>query len=261
MWSLTRAMGFNGVRKHQKIEDPRYLYWADRIGLLVWVEMPSAYRFTRESIERVTTEWLEVLRRDHSHPCIVVWVPFNESWGVPNLPDNPAHRDYVRALYHLTRTIDPSRPVVGNDGWESVATDVIGIHDYDSQPHRLANRYGSDEVLPALFRHERPAGRLLVLDRQAQHTHTDQPIVLSEFGGIAYSTGEQWSWGYSRCQTPEQLQQHYSDLLRAVNGLPVFCGCCYIQFADTYQEANGLLYPDRTPKFPLSDMARATLGL
>lgn len=100
-----------------------------------------------------------------------------------------------------------------------------------------------------------------MLDRQAQHTHTDQPIVLSEFGGIAYSTGEQWSWGYSRCQTPEQLQQHYSDLLRAVNGLPVFCGFCYTQSADTYQEANGLLYPDRTPTFPLADMARATLGL
>ena len=100
-----------------------------------------------------------------------------------------------------------------------------------------------------------------MLDRQAQPTHTDQPIVLSEFGGIAFSSGDQWSWGYSRCETVEQLQQRYTELLGAVTRLTVFCGFCYTQFADTYQEANGLLYPDRTPKFPLAAMARATLGL
>jgi beta-galactosidase/beta-glucuronidase len=83
---LVKAMGFNGVRKHQKIEDPRYLYWADRLGLLVWAEMPSAYRFTRVAIERLTRQWIEAIERDYSHPCIAAWVPFNESWGVPNLP-------------------------------------------------------------------------------------------------------------------------------------------------------------------------------
>ena len=80
---LAKAMGFNGVRKHQKIEDPRYLYWADHLGLLVWEEMPSAYRFTIDSIQRTTREWMDVIRRDDSHPCIIAWVPFNESWGVP----------------------------------------------------------------------------------------------------------------------------------------------------------------------------------
>jgi len=116
---LARTMGFNGVRKHQKIEDPRYLYWADSIGLVVWEEMPSAYRFTRTAVTRLTREWLEVLARDLNHPCIIAWVPFNESWGVPNLPDVPAQRSFVQALYHLTRTVDPTRPVVGNDGWLS----------------------------------------------------------------------------------------------------------------------------------------------
>ena len=57
---LAKAMGFNGVRKHQKIEDPRYLYWADHLGLLVWEEMPSAYRFTIDSIQRTTREWMDV---------------------------------------------------------------------------------------------------------------------------------------------------------------------------------------------------------
>lgn len=73
-------MGFNGVRKHQKIEDPRYLYWADHLGLLVWTEMPSAYRFTDDSVRRTTREWMDVIERDYSHPCIAAWVPFNESW-------------------------------------------------------------------------------------------------------------------------------------------------------------------------------------
>jgi beta-galactosidase/beta-glucuronidase len=131
---LAREMGFNGVRKHQKIEDPRYLYWADTIGLAVWEEMPSAYRFTSQSVERVSIEWTDVIKRDYSHPCIVSWVPINESWGVPNLPNNPRERHYVQALYHLTKTLDPTRPVIGNDGWESSATDIIGIHDYDDRP-------------------------------------------------------------------------------------------------------------------------------
>lgn len=89
---LAKAMGFNGVRKHQKLEDPRYLYYADTLGLLVWGEMPSAYRFTKASVERLTTEWLAAIDRDYSHPCIVAWVPFNESWGVPDLPENREQR-------------------------------------------------------------------------------------------------------------------------------------------------------------------------
>ena len=125
-------------------------YWADVLGLLVWAEMPSAYRFTKQSVRRVTHEWTDAIERDASHPCVVAWVPINESWGVPNLPDNPAERHYVRALYHLTHTLDPTRPVIGNDGWESVATDIIGIHDYDPDPERLAHRYHADEALPRL---------------------------------------------------------------------------------------------------------------
>ncbi len=253
---MAKAMGFNGVRKHQKIEDPRYLYWADKLGLLVWEEMPSAYRFTSTSVERLTREWLEVLARDRSHPCVVAWVPFNESWGVPNLPDNPSHRHYVQALYHLTRTLDPQRPVLGNDGWESSATDLVGIHDYDSNPERLRARYHSDDVVPRLFRKERPGGRLLVLEG---HSNLNHPIVLSEFGGIAHSA-EPSSWGYSRCETASALQARYTALLQAVHDSRVFAGFCYTQFADTYQEANGLLFADRTPKFPIEQVRQATRG-
>jgi Glycosyl hydrolases family 2, TIM barrel domain len=255
---LAKAMGFNGVRKHQKIEDPRYLYWADRLGLLVWEEMPSAYRFTRQSVARTTREWVEAMERDYSHPCVVAWVPFNESWGVPDLPDSPAQRHYVQALYHLTKTLDPTRPVIGNDGWESVATDIIGIHDYDGDPATIARRYDSDEVRPRLFRRERPGGRVLVLD--GHHHHAEHPIVLSEFGGIALGTERGREWGYSRSADAEAFARRYAELLEAVRGSPLFAGFCYTQFADTYQEANGLLRSDRTPKFPLEQIAAATRG-
>jgi beta-galactosidase/beta-glucuronidase len=254
---LARAMGFNGVRKHQKIEDPRYLYWADRLGLMVWEEMPSAYRFTSASVERLTREWVDVIHRDRSHPCIVAWVPFNESWGVPDLPAIAAQRHYVQALYHLTKTLDPHRPVVGNDGWESVATDIIGIHDYDDDPERLARRYAQPDVLPQLFRHGRPGGRLVTIEG---HPHQGQPIMLTEFGGVAVGDSCDGKWGYSRCETPEEFGRHYRRLLEVVRASELLAGFCYTQFTDTYQETNGLLYFDRTPKLPLEQIALATRG-
>ncbi|HTV01180.1 MAG TPA: glycoside hydrolase family 2 TIM barrel-domain containing protein, partial [Luteitalea sp.] len=251
---LAREMGFNGVRKHQKVEDPRFFYWADRLGLLVWAEMPSAYRFTVDAVERLSDEWIDVVHRDASHPSIVAWVPFNESWGVPNLPQNRAERDFVAALYHLTRALDPSRPVIGNDGWESVATDIMGIHDYDPDPARLKRRYQTDALLPRLIRHERPAGRLLALSE----SETPVALVLSEFGGISLRDDSGATWGYSATAGEEQLARRYAELIEAVRACDALAGFCYTQFTDTYQEANGLLRADRTPKIPIAQIARVT---
>lgn len=256
---LAKRMGFNGVRKHQKIEDPRYLYWADRAGLLVWEEMPSAYRYTTRSIERVTREWMDVISRDSSHPCIVAWVPLNESWGVPDLPQSFAQRNYVQALYHLTKSLDPTRPVIGNDGWESVATDILGIHDYDIDPERIRKRYRQEDVESRLLARERPGGRLLVVDHDKEIDLSCQPLVLSEFGGIAYSPDAE-TWGYSRCTTPQDLLARFRSLLEVVRSLQTLAGFCYTQFADTYQEANGLLFANREPKVPLEDIAAAVKG-
>lgn len=254
---LAKAMGFNGVRKHQKVEDPRYHYWATRLGLMVWEEMPSAYRFTSRSVRRLVREWTEVITRDRSEPCIVAWVPLNESWGVPDLPSLATQRHYVQALYHLTHTLDPSRPVIGNDGWESVATDVIGIHDYDADPERLAARYSGPEVIPQLFKHGRPGGRLLIVEGQLD---TGLPVVLSEFGGLGYSEEPGEAWAYSACKSPDELERRYTRLLSAVRSCHALCGFCYTQFADTYQERNGLLRGDRTPKFALDKIRQATRG-
>jgi beta-galactosidase/beta-glucuronidase len=254
---LAKAMGFNGVRKHQKLEDPRYLYWADRLGLLVWGEMPSAYRFTRTAIKRMVREWGEAIERDFSHPCLMVWVPFNESWGVPELPAVHAQRNAVEALYHLTKTLDPTRPVVGNDGWESSATDIIGIHDYDANCEHLRRRYGPEIQPEQLFDRRRPGGRILTLDG---YPHRGQPIMLSEFGGIsfvAHAQPDAASWGYTLVRSEEEFGGLFRELLTTVVHTALFSGFCYTQFADTFQETNGLLTAERVPKLPLEMIAAA----
>jgi beta-galactosidase/beta-glucuronidase len=257
---LAKLMGFNGVRKHQKIEDPRYLYWADKLGLLVWEEMPSPYRFSPKAITRIVREWTEAIQRDYSHPCIIVLVAFNESWGVPNLTLTQAHRNAVEALYHLTRTLDATRPVIGNDGWEASATDILGIHDYDCDPDKLQARYEVTDPVRTLFDQRRPGGRILTLDG---FPHRGQPIVLTEFGGIAYDPKHtpdavKHTWGYSRAHTADSFLTLYRRLLTVVNTTTMFSGFCYTQFADTFQEANGLLNADRTPKVPLEAISAAT---
>src|SRR5262249_196402 len=156
-------------------------------------------------------EWGEAINRDISHPCIVAWVPFNESWGVPDLPDSPAQRHLVQALYHLTKTLDPTRPVIGNDGWESVATDIIAIHDSEEDAERLLERYGAEERLPRLFQRERPGGRLIVL---GEETPTNQPIMLSEFGGVAFSADLKKTWGYSRAANANTFADQYARSLK-----------------------------------------------
>jgi beta-galactosidase/beta-glucuronidase len=257
---LVKQLGFNGVRKHQKIEDPRFLYWADHLGLLVWGEMPSPYSFTQRTIERMASQWLEALHRDVSHPCIVAWVPVNESWGVPDLPIESAQRKFVAGLYSLTKAIDPSRPCIGNDGWETgaAASDIIGIHDYDADTARIARRYAHTAAnIAHLLQNETPGNKVILLDG---FTRQREPIMLSEFGGIAFSKDHAHTWGYSRANTAEAFALRYYRLMDAVRSLPLLAGWCYTQFTDTYQEANGLLYMDRTPKFPIEQIAVATRG-
>lgn len=254
---LIKSMGFNGVRMHQKIECPRFLYWADKLGLYVWEEMPSAYAFSDKTIERVSSQWVEAIKRDASHPCIVAWVPINESWGVPSLSQVEAQRRFVASMYHLTKSLDPSRPVIGNDGWEMVETDIIAIHDYHHDPAVLEARYQNNEATTEqTLRSERPGHRLLLLEGLQRG---ERPIMLTEFGGIKLSPDDS-AWGYSVARTEDELKGLYLRLMSSINRLPLLAGFCYTQFTDTYQEANGLVKMDRTPKFDLEEMKRATRG-
>jgi hypothetical protein len=130
---------------------------------------------------------------------------------VPNLPDNPAHRDYVRALYHLTRTLDPQRPVVGNDGWEMPCGDLVCVHDYEQDPVVLLERYGTREAVAYTLEHVQPDRRRLVIDG---FTGLGRPLFLSEFGGIAMSKpGEESGWGYSVAKDSKELLLRYQQLM------------------------------------------------
>ena len=100
---LAKAMGFNGCRKHQKVEDPVFLYLADRLGYIVWGEMANGYRFDDEYVDRFNQEWTEAVKRDLNHPCIFAWTPVNESWGYPSLKDSVEQRNHIRSLYYLTK--------------------------------------------------------------------------------------------------------------------------------------------------------------
>ena len=250
---LTKMLGFNGVRKHQKIEDPRFLYHADTLGLLVWTEMPSPYTFSPEAVDRVARQWLKVLDRDASHPSVVAWVVFNESWGVPDLPLIDEQRQFVKAMYHLTHAFDPTRPVVGNDGWEHVITDIFSIHDYEARPQAIRDRYADREALKTFMPGRR---KLLVGDAKI----TDQPYMLTEFGGIAYTETPQKGWGYSTAQSSDDFIDRYEKLLAAVHESPVLSGFCYTQLTDTFQEINGVLNMDRTPKAAIERFAKANKG-
>jgi hypothetical protein len=252
---LTKRMGFDGARKHQKIEDPRYLYWCDRLGLMVWEELPSAYAFSPRAISRLVALWTEAIERDVSHPSIIAWVPLNESWSVHALTGSSSQRDAVAALYHLTKALDPHRAVVANDGWEHLTGDVVGIHDYEADPERLAERYRVDRDV--LLREVRPAARRITLAPELART---RPIVLSEFGGVRVASGEDGAWGHSDVSSEAELGVRYDRLLAVVRDSPLFAGFCWTQLTDTYQEQNGLLRADRTPKVPIEQIAFATWG-
>jgi len=247
---LAKALGFNAVRIHQKVEDPRFLYWCDRLGLIVWGEMANAFYFSPDSAERLTREWLDVIKRDYSHPCIVAWVPINESWGVNNLPGDERQRNLLRALYHLTKVFDATRPVVDNDGWEHAITDILSIHDYARDGATLQTRYGSDEGLERALRGEYPIMKPLLAD----FTPTEgAPIMITEFGGISYApeSGVKW-YGYGTVKSGDEYLARLRELVSAVVACPNVAGYCYTQLTDTEQETNGVLLEDRTPKFDLA---------
>jgi beta-galactosidase/beta-glucuronidase len=251
---LTKTMGFNGARKHQKVEEPRYLYWADRLGLLVWGEMANAYNYSAKSVKRVISEWQEAVQRDYNHPCIVAWVPINESWGVPNLKGDQHQIDHLLSLYYLTKSLDSTRPVISNDGWEHAKSDICSIHDYTGEREVLSKRYSTLESA-LLFR---PADKSIYVKG---HVYHGEPVLVTEFGGIAFRQSDWEGWGYNATAANEtEFIQRYRDTVEALLGSPLVQGFCYTQLTDVEQEINGLLTYDRRPKVDVEIIRRINLG-
>jgi beta-galactosidase/beta-glucuronidase len=250
---LTKEMGFNGARKHQKLEDPRFLYWADKMGFLVSDEMANAYLYDEQYAQRFQREWMEAVERDINHPSIIMWAPLNESWGVPNLAD-PRQQSHLRALYHMTKSMDPSRLVIDNEGWEHTeTTDLFAVHDYTAQYAQLKARWGKVEVKPGATLP--PHGRGYLVPGAA---YNGSPLYLSEFGGIAFilpgSSVPAEAWGYSGVEkTAEAALNRLRGQYQAIAESPII-GICYTQITDVEQEINGLLTYDRKPKFDLKQI-------
>lgn len=248
---LIKALGFNTVRVHQKIEDPRFLYWADRLGVLVWEEMPSVYEFSAAGSARLVSEWSEVVRRDDSHPSVAVWVPFNESWGVHHIATNARQQDLVRTLYHLTKGLDDTRLVISNDGWEHTRSDLLTVHDYENDASRLLTSYGTPEAIQQSMNGMAPSGRRLLIGTAEEQAYTAaKPVILSEFGGVSIEPTENGTWGYRIVDSHDHLEKHLVELFSAVRASSGLAGWCYTQLADTAQETNGLTDEYRVPKLP-----------
>jgi len=240
-----QALGYNGVRKHQKIEDERFLYWCDVKGLLVWSEAAAAYQYGDSAVDMFTKEWIDIVRQNYNHPCIITWVPFNESWGVESIVTRRDQQHFTEAIYHLTKSIDPMRPVIVNDGWEHTISDIITLHDYEELGEVFKDRYQT-------FRDQILAGKVYHCgDHKAfaqGYAYRGQPVLISEFGGIAFNN-DTAGWGYgNKVNSENDFLQRFDSITTAIKELPYICGYCYTQVTDVQQEINGLMDAHRNYK-------------
>lgn len=246
--SLAKEMGFNGARIHQKVEDPRYLYWADKMGFICWGECAAAPVFTRKAETTLYKEWLEIIERDYNHPSIVTWVPINESWGVPQVHIDRQQQHFTQAMYHLIHSLDTTRLVQSNDGWAQTETDICAVHNYAHGAKDDKETY--DYYQETLHSWESIIRNPPVWDIFAEgFTYQGQPILLTEFGGIGYNKQDaDKGWGYTGAKSDEEFISEYQRIMKAVSQSHSLNGIVYTQLTDTEQEVNGLLTVDRQPK-------------
>ena len=238
---LAKAMGFNGARKHQKLEDPYYCYYAEELGFLTWCEMPSAYRFCAEEATAITKEWQEIVRAGRNCTSNVCYVPLNESWGVREIAADETQKVFARSLYYLTKSLDPTRLISTNDGFETVnPTDILGVHDYDAEKAEDFQKYANG------YDGMHPQGFALFAEGER---YTGEPALLTEFGGRAMqSDAKGEAWGYSgAAQNEEAFLKQLGSIMQGVYSCN-FQGYCYTQLTDVQQEVNGLLTAERKPK-------------
>ncbi|PYZ94729.1 glycoside hydrolase family 2 [Salipaludibacillus keqinensis] len=244
-----KAMGFNGLRKHQTVGTHRFLYLCDKLGLVTWAEMPSFYKFHRGSAARAYSEWQEIIQKHYNHPSTIIYTIMNESWGVNEIYANKQQQHFVDSLYSMTKALDPTRLVIGNDGWEQTKTDILTIHDYAQKPEKIHSAYHLKEE----FVEGAPSVTSNKFTYAQGYEYEGQPIILSEFGGVAYSEqtlNQEKDWGYGdRPESKEEAWERISALISAVMDNEHFCGFCYTQLSDVQQEVNGLLTHDHEYKF------------
>ncbi len=241
---ISQAVGFNGARLHQKIFEPRFLYWADKMGYLVWGEHASwGCDFNNPlGVGNFIDEWMQALDRDFNHPAVIGWCPLNETKDFQGRLPNWLHRH----LYQLNKTIDPARLAIDTSGYihyENFKSDLYDVHDY-AMPDQL-----SKDLEPLATGEWAKAFKNRPNDTPYDGT---RPYFNSEFGGIWWnpeSKGNDWGYG-DRSKSEAEFIERYRRTVQIMLDNPNLCGWCYTQLYDIEQECNGLYYYDRRPKFP-----------
>ncbi len=258
---LSFAAGFNGARLHEKVFEARFLYHCDRLGYLVWGEYPNwgLDHVHPLSTETYLNQWSEAVERDFNHPAIIGWCPFNETWGYREEREKNA---LLTSLYKLTKRLDPTRPCIDSSGNYRVLSEVYDIHDYDQDTQSFQARWDgltdrireTGGVIPAedpFFNSapEGPSGRAPFFNQP----YDNQPIFVSEYGGIRWPDDTVEGWGYGNAPaTPEEFFARYKGLTEALLNNPEIFGFCYTQLYDVEQEVNGLYTYGRAQKFDIS---------
>lgn len=234
---LSQAAGFNGARLHQKVFEPRFLYWADKLGYLVWGEFPNwGMDYANEIAQKpVIAEWEEIVYRDFNHPSIIGWCPFNET--------PPSASPLQKMVVDLTRRIDSTRPVLESSGYEHAYPKpmLLDAHDYDQNPESFGKRWA-----PSVFETTLPARYGI------GPVAMPVPFFVSEYGGIGWNLNPD-AWGYGN--TPASLDAFYARydaLTKVLLDNRYMFGFCYTQLTNVEQEQNGVYNYDRTPKFDIA---------
>ena len=243
---ITFKCGYNGVRKHQKVEDERYYYLCDRLGLMLWSEIGNAMSYDRASGLYALDGWSKVVNQYLSHPCIVTWVPYNEDWGLYKVDKREDSQAFINNFYYHTKELDPTRPVICNDGWHHTISDIITMHEYTQNPEVMHSKFNEnwDKLMDGTVGLNDDGTKVFA----DNYHHMGQPNMITEYGGIGMEGTE--GWGYGEPVTDEaSFIRRFEALTGAIYDTPHICGYCFTQLTDIEQEQNGLFYFDRTPKF------------
>jgi hypothetical protein len=242
---LSQAAGYNGARLHQKVFEPRFLWWADKLGYLCWGEAPDWGARLDNPVAQMNlrSEWAEIIRRDTCHPCIVAWTATNEQH--PGDHRHTAKGGYLESLQKMIKSLDPSRPAIDNSGYWHTSTDILDIHDYMTadvirKNWRKFARLNRTSDIPATHCPAMWPG----------YPAPSAPVVLSEVGGIGFIMPGAKGWGYGDIpKTRAAFMKRFASTMREIMSIRNVCGFCYTQLTDVEQECNGLYTYDRKAKF------------
>lgn len=207
--------------------------------------MANCYEFNDDALEKFSNEWVKVVKQNYNHPCIITWVPINESWGVVDIDISKKEQDFANHLYYLTKSLDNTRFVISNDGWEHTISDVITIHDYKQNASELRDLYVTNKDYVLISNVNYNGERSLMA---GDYKYNSQPIIMSEYGAIALESQNGWGYG-KQVKSEEEFLERFQDLTNAIKGVDYISGYCYTQLTDVQQEINGLLDVNHNIKF------------